>query len=103
MPIHEEVNGSGATGAEGVPVEDILAALTPDPDRLVVRSEFAIVGLTVKEERSGRARLCIEDLRTQQTVELDPLELESLAWAQHEDLSPLLDPSRGRWANHNDE
>ena len=82
-----------------VPVEDILAALEPDPDRLIVRNEFAVVGLTVRTPTPGRVRLCIEDLRTQQTVELDALELESLAWARHDDLSPLLDPSRTRWTD----
>jgi hypothetical protein len=30
-------------------------------------------------------------------VELDALELESLAWARHLDLSPLLDPNLTRW------
>lgn len=102
MPIHEGVSGDDAVGAEGMPIEDIIAALTPDPNRLVVRSEFAIVGITVRESEAGRARLRIEDLRTQQTVELDPLELESLAWARHQDLSPLLDPSRTRWTSHDD-
>lgn len=89
-------------GAEGMPIEDMLTALETNPDRLVVRNEFAIVGITVRESDNGRHRLRIEDLRTQQTVELDALELESLAWAKHGDLAPLLDPSRSRWAGNTD-
>ncbi|WP_326837492.1 hypothetical protein VSH64_21820 [Amycolatopsis rhabdoformis] len=84
-------------GAEGLPIEDILAALEPDPDRVVVRNEFAVVGVTLRRSGGGRSRLRVEDLRTRQAVELDALELESLAWARHDDLSPLLDPSRSRW------
>ncbi|MGW5644316.1 hypothetical protein ACWEV3_17650 [Saccharopolyspora sp. NPDC003752] len=98
MPVHE-----GLTSSEGMPLEDILAALEPDPDRLVVRNEFAIVGISVRQQDSGRPRLRIEDLRTRQTVELDALELESLAWARHHDLRPLLDPSRTRWAGGQDD
>ncbi|MFJ3339179.1 hypothetical protein [Streptomyces sp. NPDC086766] len=84
-------------------LESIRAALQPDPDRMIVRNEFAVVAVTVRDAGSARPRLLIEDLRTRQTVELDALELESLAWAQHKDLSPLLDPSRTRWANSSDE
>lgn len=103
MPVHEGLNEQGVTGAEGMPIEDILAALEPDPDRIIVRSEFAVVGVTVRDPGLGRARLRIEDLRTQQVVELDALELESLAWALHGDLATLLDPSRTRWAGADEE
>ncbi|OAP27727.1 MULTISPECIES: hypothetical protein [Amycolatopsis] len=92
------MSDSGRSGSDGMPIEDILAALEPDPDRVLVRNEFAVVGVTVRESGGGRSRLRIEDLRTRQAVELDALELESLAWARHDDLSPLLDPSRSRWA-----
>lgn len=68
---------------------------------IVMRNEFAYVRVSLHDP-GGRARLRIEDLRTQQTVELDPIELESLAWARHEDLAPLLDPSLTRWANRGD-
>ena len=64
--------------------------------RTVVRSEFGIVAVEVRGAQ-GRERLRIEDLRTQAAVELDPLELESLAWATHGDLAALLDPGRTRW------
>lgn len=47
-----------------------------------------------------RRRLCIDDLRTGQTIQLDALELESLAWAPHSSLAPLLDPSATRWVDH---
>jgi len=36
----------------------------------------------------------IQDLKSGMTNYLDPLELECLAWARHEDLTLLLDPSR---------
>lgn len=48
-----------------------------------------------------RRRLRIDDLRTGQAIELDALELESLAWAPHSSLAPLLDPSATRWVDHN--
>lgn len=47
-----------------------------------------------------RRRLRIDDLRTGQSTELDALELESLAWAPHRSLAPLLDPSATRWVDH---
>lgn len=90
--------GPGApTTTDGQPISDVLAALEPDPDRLVVRNEFAVVGVALRHSACG-TRLRIEDLRTRQSVELDALELESLAWAYHRDLAPLLDPSASRWA-----
>lgn len=66
--------------------------------RFVVRNEFGIVAVEVCGG-PGRERLRIEDLRTQATVELDPLELESLAWCTHADLAAFLDPGRTRWQN----
>ncbi|MGW5063405.1 hypothetical protein ACWEQ2_40070 [Streptomyces sp. NPDC004096] len=88
--------------AKEMRLESIIAALQPDPDLMVIRNEFAVVAVTVRDAGSARPRLLIEDLRTRQTVELDALELESLAWSQHKDLAPLLDPSRTRWANSDD-
>lgn len=66
--------------------------------RLVIRNEFATVAVSARSSTLG-TRLRIEDLRTGQFVELDALELESLAWALHGDLAPLLDPSASRWAD----
>lgn len=74
---------------------------TLNGEGLVMRNEFAYVRVSLHDP-GGRPRLRIEDLRTQQRVELDPIELEALAWARHEDLSPLLDPSLTRWANRGD-
>lgn len=64
--------------------------------RLVVRNEFAIVAVDLRGE-PGRQRIRVEDLRTEAAIELDALELESLAWASHRDLVALLDPSLTRW------
>lgn len=59
-----------------------------------LKSEFAQVRVEVDLNANG-PRLMVLDLRTGMTNYLDPLELESLAWARHEDLAPLLDPWRG--------
>jgi hypothetical protein len=72
-----------------------------DPDvsdrrRLVVRNEFGVAAVELLGE-PGRERLRIEDVRSGVSIELDALELESLAWAQHTELRPLLDPSLTRW------
>jgi hypothetical protein len=83
-------------------IPESLSGPVPHPDgvagRLVVRNEFAVVAVSTRTSACG-TRLRIEDLRTQQFVELDALELESLAWAHHRDLDPLLDPSAARWAD----
>lgn len=62
----------------------------------VMRNEFAIVRVEVVGSPQRR-RLRIEDMRSGVSVELDALELESLAWARHLDLMPLLDPNLTRW------
>lgn len=93
-----EAQSTSATPTEeAARMRSLLEALNADPGRLVVRNEFAVVAVAVHETGNGRSRLLIEDLRTRQTVELDALELESLAWSRHQDLDPLLDPSRSRW------
>lgn len=66
------------------------------PQRFIVRNEFAVVAIELRGE-PGHECLRIEDTRSEVSVELDALELESLAWASHRDLAPLLDPSRTRW------
>lgn len=64
--------------------------------KLVVASEFGQIELSLV--RSGQATvLQVRDMRTGRINRLDPLELECLAWASHEDLAPLLDPSQTRW------
>jgi hypothetical protein len=64
----------------------------------VVSNEFATVRVTLDAD-DGRNRLRLEDLRTGRVGFLDALELESLAWSQHSDLAPLLDPNLTRWAS----
>lgn len=83
------VAGPPQRGAAGDEAEERLGTLT-------VRNEFAAVQLRVCDS-GDRARLRIEDLRTHQAVELDPVELETLAWSTHAELATLLDPSNSRW------
>ncbi len=56
-------------------------------------NEFARVRVE-KDVAANGPRLMIQDIKTGKQIFLDPLELESLAWAVHEDLAPLLDPGR---------
>jgi hypothetical protein len=56
-------------------------------------SEFAVVEIERDDSGNG-PRLLIRDARNGQCIYLDPLELAALAWARHEDLLPLMDPSR---------
>ena len=56
-------------------------------------SEFAAVEIE-RDDRGNGLRLMIRDSRSGQCIYLDPLELSALAWARHEDLLPLIDPSR---------
>ena len=66
-----------------------------------LKSEFADVKIELDHSANG-PRLMIQDLRTGMTNYLDPLELECLAWARHEDLTLLLDPSR-EFGHENDD
>jgi hypothetical protein len=56
-------------------------------------SEFAAVEIE-RDDTGNGLRLLIRDARSGQCIYLDPLELTALAWARHEDLMPLMDPSR---------
>jgi hypothetical protein len=56
-------------------------------------SEFAAVEIE-RDDNANGPRLMIRDSRSGQSIYLDPLELLALAWARHEDLLPLIDPSR---------
>lgn len=56
-----------------------------------LESEFGHV-LVEKDTSGNGVRLMIKDLKSGQTIFLDPLELEGLAWARHGDLAVLLDP-----------
>lgn len=67
-----------------------------DKREAFVRSEFACVRISVSKFGKSE-RLTITDMRTGSFVILDALELESLAWCFHEDLSRLLNPAKTRW------
>ena len=56
-----------------------------------LESEFGHV-LVEKDTSGNGVRLMIKDLKSGQTIFLDPLELEGLAWARHGALAVLLDP-----------
>ena len=56
-----------------------------------LESEFGHVQVELDNSANG-SRLMIKDLKSGQTIYLDPLELEGLAWARHGDLAALLDP-----------
>lgn len=54
-----------------------------------IANEFATVTVRRVETRNG-VRLRIESSRLQRSIDLDPLELESLTWQSHEFFSRLL-------------
>jgi hypothetical protein len=54
-----------------------------------VTNEFATVTVRRVETRNG-VRLRIESPRLQRSIDLDPLELESLTWQSHDLFSGLL-------------
>jgi hypothetical protein len=71
-------------------------------ENFVLKNEFAHV--SVKLDRSANGdRLLIKDIRTGKTSYFDPLELESLLWVTHKDLTTLLDPSQTRWIDEADD
>lgn len=51
---------------------------------------------------SGLSRQLLRDLKTGREAFFDALELESLAWFTHTDMSSFLNPSLGRWRDHAD-
>lgn len=65
-----------------------------------LRSEYAHVRVELDESGNG-PRLRVQDVRRGKEIYLDPLELQTLAWCEHEDLLPYLDPNR--WINEWDE
>jgi hypothetical protein len=58
-------------------------------DEIEVANEFATVVVRRVETRNG-VRLRIESPRLQRSIDLDPLELETLTWQSHELFSRLL-------------
>lgn len=57
-----------------------------------LRNEFAKIRIEADNTANG-PRLMILDLKSGRRSFFDPLELESLTWARHEELTPLLDPA----------
>jgi hypothetical protein len=71
-------------------------------ESFVLKNEFAHV--SVQKDRSANGdRLLIKDIRTGKISYFDPLELESLLWSTHKELTSLLDPSKTRWINEEDD
>ncbi len=70
----------------------------PDDGRLHLTSEFASVTVELDLSANG-PRLRIENQQNRRVVYLDPLELASLTWLDHESLGPFLDPSRTGWSS----
>ncbi len=68
----------------------------------VLKNEFAHVSVQLDKSGNGD-RLLLKDMRTGKTSFFDPLELESLLWSTHKDLTSLLDPSQTRWINEEDD
>jgi hypothetical protein len=60
--------------------------------QLLLNSEFAAVEVA-RDDRGNGPRLMIRDVRSGQSIFLDPLELASLAWVRHEELL-FIDPAR---------
>ena len=63
---------------------------------MILANEFAQVEVMLDEAGNG-PRLRVVDLKTGKSGYLDPLELESLAWATKDELVPLMDPAASRW------
>jgi hypothetical protein len=70
--------------------------------RLELKSEFAAVALEV-DPRANGPRLRIRNLQNGRIVYLDPLEVASLTWLDHERLGPFLDPSQTGWRSADDD
>lgn len=66
--------------------------------RLQLTSEFASVTVELDLSANG-PRLRIENQQNRRVVYLDPLELASLTWLDHESLGPFLDPSQTGWSS----
>ncbi len=57
--------------------------------RALLRSEFALVEITVVDSGNGPA-LRLRDVETGRSIVLDPLELEALTRCKHADFGPLV-------------
>jgi hypothetical protein len=70
----------------------------PGGDHLELANQFASVTVELDLSANG-PRLRIENQQNRRVVYLDPLELASLTWLNHESLGPFLDPSRTGWSS----
>lgn len=70
--------------------------LSRDNAWLLVANEFARVGVRVRPVATSSV-LEVWDMKEGRLNRLDPLELESLAWASHHQLAGLVDPTSTRW------
>lgn len=70
--------------------EAMIEGVTGEPE--IYQNEFAMVEIARYWTASG-VRLRIRNLSSDDTVYLDPLELEALTRWKHEDFSSLVDPS----------
>lgn len=65
---------------------------------LELTSEFAAVSVELDLNGNG-PRLKLVDRRSGRTAFLDPLTVESIAWATPDQLGTILDPGSGRWGD----
>ena len=72
----------------------MTAAGDPIVDGLDLSNEFAAVRVSKVQTRNG-VRLRVESRRSGRSIELDPLELETLTWQTHELFSELLRQPHG--------
>ena len=63
--------------------------MTRDAEPMAIANEFATVTVTRVETRNG-VRLRIESARSGRSIDLDPLELESLTWQSHDVFTEFL-------------
>ena len=68
--------------------------MSRDAEPLEIANEFAAVTVTRVETRNG-VRLRIESARSGRSIDLDPLELESLTWQSHEVFTGFLAEAYG--------
>jgi len=61
-----------------------------------ISNEFASVQLHLDQTGNG-PRIRVTDERTGRERFLDPLELESIVWAEDAWLAAMVDPAAGRW------
>lgn len=62
------------------------------PITIVLSNEFATVHLVIDDLANG-PRLVVFDPSSGRSIALDPLELQTLAWARHEDLERFMTPA----------